>query len=641
MRKRELSAASKRAKGKRRCISNLFWGFLPFKFPPGRRFPLRARRRLRQPKSETVQPTSARQREETLEKERFIFINWVNSLVKMHQGQTLEEFRIDFPLEKNFSHVVDAWIQFALSKRLQRLVLDLSPTLGTGHLDWNYTFPNVLSPVTSSLSLVGLTSLTTLYLHHVNLKQEVVEHIISYCPVLEELSLIYSVFMGYFKIAGPALKLKHLSLLYCPGLKCLEICDTNIVSFKYGGWKNSTKLHLKNVPQLVELYVDMMDSPLSHAFDPISGLFSHLESLTLISFGLLADGDDYVDYFDVVAYPKLSKLRHLAVNMETSGDDGLLKLLSCFDHGRRTEEVVETIECPHQHLKVVELAGYYGRVSDVDFAMYLIKNAVALERMIIIPKATKVSLPAINTKTARMEKIKREEKARRLAKEQLKGNQLFCTLTPPAESFPSALSPPMLISLTLTNFFALPNRTTFIWNTIIRAFVEKNDYSTAISLYRNMIQNGFLPNNYTFSFVLRACTDNYSMGLGLASHAQVIKLAWDSYDYVLNGVDPFFSGFQPNQAGIVGALSACAFLGTLDHGSNKTSASTSFGGAEFKSLLESEFATCVGVGIEVDGRGDSIEEFLSWTTRCRLTGKEAAVDSRSEDDYSDFCGYGN
>ncbi|OMP03653.1 hypothetical protein COLO4_10288 [Corchorus olitorius] len=193
-------------------------------------------------------------------------------------------------------------------------------------------------------------------------------------------------------------------------------------------------------------------------------------------------------------------------------------------------------------------------------------------------------------------------------------------------------------------FLSLPNRTTFIWNTIIRAFVEKNDYSTAISLYRNMIQNGFLPNNYTFSFVLRACTDNYSMGL--ASHAQVIKLGWDSYDYVLNGLihlyanwslmdaarklfdmstnrdvitwtalingyvksgqvelardlfdkmpernvvswsamitgyvqtgmfrealnlfkDMQFSGFQPNQAGIVGALSACAFLGTLDHG---------------------------------------------------------------------------
>ncbi|EOY32166.1 Pentatricopeptide repeat protein isoform 2 [Theobroma cacao] len=193
-------------------------------------------------------------------------------------------------------------------------------------------------------------------------------------------------------------------------------------------------------------------------------------------------------------------------------------------------------------------------------------------------------------------------------------------------------------------FLSLQHRTTFIWNTIIRAFVERNANATAISLYKNMLQSGFLPNNYTFSFVLRACT-TYS-STALASHALVIKLGWESYDFVLNGLihlyanlslmdaarklfnvstnrdvitwtsllngyvqsgqaefarelfdqmpernavswsamitgyvqmgmfreamglfnDMQLSGLRPNHAGIVGALTACAFLGALDHG---------------------------------------------------------------------------
>ncbi|OMO72627.1 hypothetical protein CCACVL1_17678 [Corchorus capsularis] len=65
MRKTALSPTSKPGKGKRRCISNLFRDFLPFKFP------LRARRRLRQsnpkrPKSESMQPTSSRQADDSL-----------------------------------------------------------------------------------------------------------------------------------------------------------------------------------------------------------------------------------------------------------------------------------------------------------------------------------------------------------------------------------------------------------------------------------------------------------------------------------------------------------------------------------------------------------------------------------------------
>ncbi|KAM7253417.1 hypothetical protein ACFE04_026035 [Oxalis oulophora] len=195
-----------------------------------------------------------------------------------------------------------------------------------------------------------------------------------------------------------------------------------------------------------------------------------------------------------------------------------------------------------------------------------------------------------------------------------------------------------------------PHRTTFIWNTMIRSFSETHQPNNALTLYKSMIRNGYLPNNYTFSFVLRSCVDNIEefRVIGLVSHSLIVKLGWESYDFVLNGLLHFYAycgfidcarklfdlsvvgckdvvtwtalingylkcgkievarelfdempvkndvswssmingyvqcgefkealelfslmqglGFRPNHAGIVGGLTACAFLGALDLG---------------------------------------------------------------------------
>ncbi|XP_037493961.1 pentatricopeptide repeat-containing protein At5g66520-like [Jatropha curcas] len=195
-------------------------------------------------------------------------------------------------------------------------------------------------------------------------------------------------------------------------------------------------------------------------------------------------------------------------------------------------------------------------------------------------------------------------------------------------------------------FLRLQFRSTFIWNTMIRAFAEATEPSRAIALYKHMLRSNFLPNNYTFSFLFKACTDLNDFFLALACHGQAIKLGWESYDFVQNGLIHLFatfgfmdhacqlfdassnrdvitwtalingflksgqvmvacglfdkmpeknsvswsamitgyvrvglfkealalfnamqiSGFRPNHAGIVGAITACAFLGDLYEG---------------------------------------------------------------------------
>uniref|UniRef100_A0A1D1YFZ6 Pentatricopeptide repeat-containing protein At5g66520 n=1 Tax=Anthurium amnicola TaxID=1678845 RepID=A0A1D1YFZ6_9ARAE len=195
-------------------------------------------------------------------------------------------------------------------------------------------------------------------------------------------------------------------------------------------------------------------------------------------------------------------------------------------------------------------------------------------------------------------------------------------------------------------FRGLPRPTIFLWNTLMRAHVERREPCAAIALYGRMLADGYLPNNYTFSFALRACLDLSALTDGRKLHAQIVKIGWEPYDFVQNGLIHMYAscgcidsarkvfdhslsrdviswtamvhgyaksgqieearrlfdrmparnavswsamitgyvqielfqealvlfnemqlaGVHPNHAGIVGALTACAFLGALDQG---------------------------------------------------------------------------
>ncbi|KAH7669257.1 TPR-like protein [Dioscorea alata] len=195
-------------------------------------------------------------------------------------------------------------------------------------------------------------------------------------------------------------------------------------------------------------------------------------------------------------------------------------------------------------------------------------------------------------------------------------------------------------------FGALRRPTAFAWNTMIRAHADRKQPLDALSLCKHMLRSGFSPNNYTFSFVLRACVELSSLLDGRKFHTQILKRGWELYDFVLNGLIHMYAScgclessrrlfdlssnkdviswtamvhgyaksgridvarelfdrmpernevswssmitaysqigmfkealevfnemqlasVKPNQAGIVGALSACGFLGALDQG---------------------------------------------------------------------------
>ncbi|KAI8025510.1 putative pentatricopeptide repeat-containing protein [Camellia lanceoleosa] len=76
----------------------------------------------------------------------------------------------------------------------------------------------------------------------------------------------------------------------------------------------------------------------------------------------------------------------------------------------------------------------------------------------------------------------------------------------------------------------------YLYNTIIRGFVSNDCFDEAIQFYGLMRGDGFLPNNFTFPFVLKACTRLSDFQLGLKMHTLVVKAGFDYDVFVKTGL---------------------------------------------------------------------------------------------------------
>jgi pentatricopeptide repeat protein len=68
----------------------------------------------------------------------------------------------------------------------------------------------------------------------------------------------------------------------------------------------------------------------------------------------------------------------------------------------------------------------------------------------------------------------------------------------------------------------------FLWNVIIRGFVDNGLYYRSMLLYRKMRGLGIQPDNFTFPFVLKACGFLRNLEVGVIVHGNVIELGYES-----------------------------------------------------------------------------------------------------------------
>ncbi|KAF5457125.1 hypothetical protein F2P56_021255 [Juglans regia] len=74
----------------------------------------------------------------------------------------------------------------------------------------------------------------------------------------------------------------------------------------------------------------------------------------------------------------------------------------------------------------------------------------------------------------------------------------------------------------------------FIWNTMIRGSAQSPDPLNAISIYKRMEDRHVKPDNFTFPFVLKACTRLSWVKMGFGFHGKVVKYGFQSNTFIRN-----------------------------------------------------------------------------------------------------------
>ncbi|KAI3837158.1 hypothetical protein MKW92_011808 [Papaver armeniacum] len=87
----------------------------------------------------------------------------------------------------------------------------------------------------------------------------------------------------------------------------------------------------------------------------------------------------------------------------------------------------------------------------------------------------------------------------------------------------------------------LRDRDVFIWNTLIRGYSDKGPCREAIVVYKKMHENGFLPDHYTFPFVIRSCGVISALRDGKQVHCNVIKHGFDTNNFVQSSLVAMYS----------------------------------------------------------------------------------------------------
>lgn len=87
------------------------------------------------------------------------------------------------------------------------------------------------------------------------------------------------------------------------------------------------------------------------------------------------------------------------------------------------------------------------------------------------------------------------------------------------------------IKLARRVFDQIPKPSVVLWNMMIRAYAWAGPYRQSIHLYNHMLQLGVTPTNFTFPFVLKACSALQALELGrlIHNHAYILGLSMDLY----------------------------------------------------------------------------------------------------------------
>ncbi|RDX83361.1 F-box/FBD/LRR-repeat protein, partial [Mucuna pruriens] len=248
----------------------------------------------------------------------------------------------------------------------------------------------------------GFSTLTTMELFKVDLKsEEHIQFLLSSCNNLEWLGLSKCYNMENLRIEHPfCQKLKFLNVNFCQQLKALVLHSASLETLEYVGEKVEFSF---DAPRLTTFYSRVSDSTACHReVWPVCRLPYDLPQLeTLIMECNCSMGEVMTRRLHTFTFPRLRHLEIIEVARFRQDPWWVAKILElcpilgrlelhlrsyfCIDEETRKSDGHP--RCPHNHLKEVVITGFRGHSSEIEIAILLLRNGIALEKMTIDPRS--------------------------------------------------------------------------------------------------------------------------------------------------------------------------------------------------------------------------------------------------------------
>ncbi|XP_054810518.1 F-box/FBD/LRR-repeat protein At3g26920-like [Prosopis cineraria] len=330
----------------------------------------------------------------------------------------IETLKVHFTFGNNryYACKLDRWIGFALKRQVEEIDLCLlEQNVFSAPSEGLYAFPCallrgirslkrlrlahcVLAPGPQWSIFLGFSTLTSLGLVNVDLVSDHhLQNLLCNCDNIESLSFCMCWNLHYLRIEHPfCQKLKYLSVNDCPQLKTIELTSLNIETLEYKG--RFVWFQFLDTPKLRTVFTGVNDWRISYSdILPLCKLpndLPHLETLFLETTCHMAAA---------LCIPRFHNLRHLIILKLNKHEHDLswiaLILKACprlqklelhlganSYVGEEAKDRNWPPRCAHEQLKEVLITGMRGQTSEIETAIYLLKNATSLQIMKIDPR---------------------------------------------------------------------------------------------------------------------------------------------------------------------------------------------------------------------------------------------------------------
>ncbi|KAK9269618.1 hypothetical protein L1049_001395 [Liquidambar formosana] len=348
------------------------------------------------------------------------FVETVNRYLQLHNGKKLEKFQLFFSPSDLYQACTEKWIKFATSRGVTEIDLDF----GRGSEDYNsledssnlFRLPvcifHCVSLTQLSLrhcyfnipsSFNGLGLLKTLILKQVYIIDNLIDILLSSCPILEKLSLWECPLLSSINISASDLQLKTLVVVDCRGAYDIEIFAPNLRSFHFYG-SLLHQYYFNNISSLEDALVSSIGKqsslPEQQSWTDILSNLSHVKVLTVsdaalrenfqITFENLQElqlifqsrESCYASVCSIFRNFVCPSLEKLFIQFPRSIEDPSWR--ECL----RAEEE-EALELNFYHLRAVKIINFTGNADEMSLVKLFIRH-VALDSLILVSPVVEV-----------------------------------------------------------------------------------------------------------------------------------------------------------------------------------------------------------------------------------------------------------